>query len=312
MSAREIAPGVAQVSLGFVNAYLLGDAGGWVLVDSGVPGSSGVIRRAAAERFGDDAKPTAIILTHGHHDHVGGAQSLADGWEVPIYAHPMELPYLTGVSPYPPLDPTVGGGLGQLARAFSAGPFDLDDRIRPLPTNGEVPGLTGWRWLSTPGHSPGHISLFRASDRVLVAGDAVATVDMDSLVAIAKKTQRLSKPPAFGTCDWGMAQRSIRMLAELEPTVLACGHGDPMIGAAVAEAFGRFAETFRPPDHGRYAGRPAVTDENGIVSVPPPVADPLPKVALGIGLAALAGVALARRRRRAPVRPPLPPARRRD
>jgi glyoxylase-like metal-dependent hydrolase (beta-lactamase superfamily II) len=68
----------------------------WVLVDAGLPGSAGTIRRHAAEIFGSEARPAAIILTHGHFDHVGALLTLATEWDVPVYAHPLELPYLTG------------------------------------------------------------------------------------------------------------------------------------------------------------------------------------------------------------------------
>ncbi len=78
------------------------------LVDTGLRGSAGRIRRAAERLF--NPPPLAILLTHGHFDHVGGLPQLARDWGVPVYAHPLEMPYLTGVSPYPPPDPTVGGG----------------------------------------------------------------------------------------------------------------------------------------------------------------------------------------------------------
>src|SRR5919107_1012291 len=57
------------------------------------------------------ARPAAVVLTHGHFDHVGSLEALLEAWDVPIYAHPLERPYLTGVSPYPPPDPLVGGGM---------------------------------------------------------------------------------------------------------------------------------------------------------------------------------------------------------
>ncbi len=74
-----IAPGVACVPASFVNTYLIGEPGGpWALVDTGVPGFGWKIRAAAAERFGQDSRPAAIFLTHGHFDHSGNARALAD------------------------------------------------------------------------------------------------------------------------------------------------------------------------------------------------------------------------------------------
>ena len=94
---ESFAPGVARLGVVFVNVFAVGEPGGpWMLVDSGLAGSAGLIRRAVAERFG--TCPEAILLTHGHFDHIGSARDLADGWGVPIYAHPLETPYLTGRS----------------------------------------------------------------------------------------------------------------------------------------------------------------------------------------------------------------------
>ena len=56
---------------------------------------------------GAGAPPEAIVLTHGHFDHAGSALQLAEYWDVPIYAHRLEMPYLTGKADYPPPDPTI-------------------------------------------------------------------------------------------------------------------------------------------------------------------------------------------------------------
>ena len=83
--AGEFVPGVARVEIAFVNAYLVGAPGGpWALVDTGLPLlSAAVIRWAVAERYGDGARPEAIVLTHGHFDPAGAALDLARGWTCP-------------------------------------------------------------------------------------------------------------------------------------------------------------------------------------------------------------------------------------
>src|SRR3712207_6371874 len=96
---HRVADGVTGLQIVMVNVFFVGEPGGpWVLVDAGLPFSAGRIRRAAAAIYGEGAKPEAIILTHGHFDHVGALQVLAELWDVPVYAHRLELPYLDGRS----------------------------------------------------------------------------------------------------------------------------------------------------------------------------------------------------------------------
>jgi Metallo-beta-lactamase superfamily len=149
----DVTQGVAQLALGIVNAYLIGEAGGpWVLVDAGTPGNAEKIRAAAQERFGQGVRPEAIVLTHGHADHSGSAAELSDSWDVPVYAHRLELPFLTGLSAYPPPDPTVRGPFALLGRFISRETIYLGkERARELPAGREVPGVPNWRWIYTPG-----------------------------------------------------------------------------------------------------------------------------------------------------------------
>src|SRR5687767_12655631 len=103
-----VAPGVWGRKDAFVNYYMIKDeiSGAWALVDAGLKWSAGTIRNMAREIFGNTSRPAAIILTHGHFDHTGALITLAKEWDVPVYAHLLELPYLTGKSSYPPPDPT--------------------------------------------------------------------------------------------------------------------------------------------------------------------------------------------------------------
>src|SRR4051812_5027060 len=94
--------GVACMRCGIVNVIALGERSRWVLVDAALPGYARTIRSAAESRFGPGARPAAILLTHGHFDHVGSLDDLLRDWDVPVFAHRLEMPYLTGRSPYPP------------------------------------------------------------------------------------------------------------------------------------------------------------------------------------------------------------------
>ena len=159
----EVAPGVWGMKDIFVNFYMIRDQSSedWVMIDAGLKTSGSKILKMASELFGE-RKPKAIILTHGHFDHTGSVESLARDWKVPVYAHYLEFPYLSGVSAYPPPDPSVGGGLmSTMSRFYRNAPIDISSLLSALPETNEVPFLPEWKYIHTPGHSPGHISLFR-------------------------------------------------------------------------------------------------------------------------------------------------------
>ena len=143
--------------------YFVGNPGEkWALVDAGTPHSAKKILNAAEYRYGYGAKPEAILLTHGHFDHCGSARELAEHWNVPIYIHPLDLPFVTGARPI--RRPTRRWeARWPLCPLFPPMALNLGDAVQPLPDNGEVPGLPEWTWLHTPGHSPGHVSYWRDS-----------------------------------------------------------------------------------------------------------------------------------------------------
>jgi len=220
---HEIAHGVAIVPGIISNAYLVGNRDSWVLVDAGTPGRDSKIVRAAAARFGAGARPRAIFLTHGHFDHAGSAPELAGRWSVPVFAHARELPFLTDQAHYPPLDTSGPGFFSKLARFFPSKTVDLGERVREFDG-----GIEGWETVETPGHTPGHVSFFRPSDGLLLAGDALTTMDLDSMWGTLLKGRKLCGPPAPATMDWDKARESMRMLMDLRPRLIAAGHGRPI------------------------------------------------------------------------------------
>lgn len=246
---RELVPDVAYKQLMIANVMFVGAAGcgdgNWVLVDTGVLGSARAIRSAAKARFGGNGVPAAIVLTHGHFDHVGVVETLAEEWDVLVFAHPAEHPYLDGSTSYPKPDPSVGGGLiATLSPLFPRSPVDLRGRLQTLPEDHSVPHMPGWVWTHTPGHAPGHVSLWRERDRVLIAGDAFVTTRHESVYAAVTQAAEMHGPPAYFTPDWVSARQSVRSLAKLEPEIVVTGHGAAMAGPVMRSALHKLADRF--------------------------------------------------------------------
>lgn len=303
----DVAPGLHGLRDVFVNLYYaaattpglgegLPSAGApWVLIDAGLPGSAARIKAHAEELFGPNNPPQVILLTHGHFDHVGGLHGLLEAYPgVFAYAHPLELPYLTGQSAYPPPDPTVGGGLmAYLSFSYPKHAYDFGGRVQALPADGSVPGLPGWRWHHTPGHTFGHVSFFREADKVLVAGDAFTTVMGESAWATYTQDQIVHGPPAYFTPDWDAARASVQALAALRPDVAATGHGIAMHGEELRQQLAELAADFDAvarPRLGRYAKVPATADASGVRSIPPPLVSPVVK---SLAVAGTLGVVIA-------------------
>lgn len=270
-----VAPQVFGMKDTFVNIYMIANKKApeeWVLIDAGLKWSCKKIKKMASLIFGKDSKPQCIILTHGHFDHVGSVQTLAEEWDVPVFAHFLERPYLTGRSSYPPPDPTVGGGMmASLSFMYPKKPIDITSRFNLLPENGLVPNLPDWRYIHTPGHAPGHISLFRDEDKVLIAGDALVTTNQESVLSVMTQKRELNGPPKYFTTDWEAAFRSAKLLADLEPSIIASGHGKPMSGPSLQDDLQELIEKFdtkAKPAKGRYVNEAALSNEEGVVYVP--------------------------------------------
>ncbi|MFY4776710.1 MBL fold metallo-hydrolase [Metabacillus sp. RGM 3146] len=226
----------------------------WVLVDAGVGDASSAILRTARKWF--NTKPKAILLTHGHFDHIGALKKLVEIWDVPVYSHPLEMPYLTGRKNYSPPDPSVGKGLmSLLSPLYPRKSIDLGNKGKPLPEDGSVPFLEDFQWIHTPGHTHGHVSFYRKTDKVLIAGDAFTTVKQESFFAVASQATKVHGPPAYFTTDWIQAENSVRKLCALEPETVITGHGKPMYGEKLQSELEEMKTHFRTevvPKHGKY------------------------------------------------------------
>lgn len=257
----EVLPDLYCHTVQIVNICLVGNSRseGFVLVDAGMPHSADEIISTTEERFGENSRPEAIILTHGHFDHVGAIIELVEHWQVPVYAHELEMPFLTGQKAYPEPDPTVEGGMvSKMSPIFPNEPIDLGNHIETLPSDGSVPHMPEFKWIHTPGHAPGHVSLFREKDRALIAGDAFVTVKQEYLYKVLTQEQEISGPPRYLTTDWKAAKESVKKLAALNPSVAVTGHGFSMFGEELSESLEKLIlhfDSIAVPDYGKYVDK---------------------------------------------------------
>jgi len=209
---REVADDVFHLSLSprnSVNAYLIGDT----LVDAGFSWQAGRVLSQVRGRV-----VSQHVLTHAHVDHAGGSRKVVDALRVPVRAGADDLPALHDGASQLAL-PGVLGPLGRRYAKFPAVPEGAELRV------GEVVG-PDFVVLSTPGHSPGHVSLWRERDGVLICGDVVNSMDLKTTIP------GLREPPTAFTPDPVCNRESIRALADLSPRLVLVGHGPPVTNAA--------------------------------------------------------------------------------
>lgn len=257
----EIAPGVHWYSAGAVagNIYFVQSASSWVLIDTATAGQGRRIQEAAEMLFGVGARPAAILLTHVHPDHSGSALELARAWECTVYLRPDEMELaiarnLATVACYAnPLDRWI---ILPLLRLFPRRWIEammeresLGEVVRAFEPETAPSGLPEWTSITTPGHSPGHTAFLRRSDCVLIAGDALLTVDASSLGGVLSWILRPNKPqvcePPWYT-NWSHNQVRVAAceVVRLQPQVLATGHGCPLSGDACAAALRAYARKY--------------------------------------------------------------------
>jgi glyoxylase-like metal-dependent hydrolase (beta-lactamase superfamily II) len=207
---KQLADGVWHLNTFFfpngVNAYLVGD----VLVDAGTRRSGkGILRDLEGHTV------TAHALTHAHADHQGASHEVCTKLGIPYWVPENDVA--------PAEDPSLIGErqpdhfIAQFFVKVFAGPGHPVDRHLH-----EGDEIAGFQVLDTPGHSAGHISLWRESDRTLILGDVLN--NMDILTGIPG----LREPKNFLTPDPARNRESIKRLGPLEPNLVLFGHGAPL------------------------------------------------------------------------------------
>jgi glyoxylase-like metal-dependent hydrolase (beta-lactamase superfamily II) len=227
------------------NVYFVQSGETWVLVDTAFRGRADLIKSAAETLFGVGARPRAIVLTHAHPDHAGSASDLAHMWDVTVYVRAGELPL-----------PPSGRIIGALAGVQLPSGREW---LSPIDPKAGVPGLPDWQVIPTPGHTRGHLALFREADRALIPGDAVLTVNVNSLGDVLSPRHTLGGPPRIATWNWRAATESVSELARLEPSLLAPGHGRPMAGPMLAPALRALSKQLGNPASATVRAHPQAT-----------------------------------------------------
>ncbi len=209
---REIAPGVHYLEVGRgllrSNVYFVRSGTSWALIDAASAGCGRSIQEAAKSLFGQDSPPAAILLTHDHPDHAGSARELARLWDRPVWVHPDEMPMVLGGVPVfhtyaNPLDRWIIlpwlRVLGSERTESMLAQSSLKDVACAFDPRIRLPGLPEWEAVPTPGHTPGHVAFFRRSDRVLITGDALVTLDLNSWRGLLLNRQEVAGPPWYVT-----------------------------------------------------------------------------------------------------------------
>ena len=212
---RELAPNVWQLG-GFppnaINVYLLGD----VLIDAATRWSARRILRQLGDR-----KLSMLALTHVHPDHQGVAKMICERFQIPLACHAKDVRTMQGDRPMLPNNFVIR----EISFFWAGPPYPV---ARILHEGDEI---AGFRVVHAPGHTPGHIILFRDEDRVAMVGDVLNGMNM------ATSWPGLHEPPGFFTVDAAENRRSIRRLAELGPRLLCFGHGPPLYDMKIFDRF---------------------------------------------------------------------------
>lgn len=187
-----------------IHVWVVADREGITLVDAGMPMmTKGIMKFIEQLNAGPLQR---ILLTHGHSDHVGAVKGILKKYEVPVYAHQIEIPYMEGEVVYPKRKKLENNLPKTLTRSL------LEEDSKELK---KIGGLTPY---FTPGHSPGHVVYYHEQDQVLLAGDLFTS-----------KKGKLKQPMPTFTADMKQAIESANIISLLKPKQLEVCHGNTVL-----------------------------------------------------------------------------------
>ena len=225
---RDVAPGIHLVSEAYVNWYVVEDGGRLTLVDAGLPRSWGTVQQVLSELGRSPGDVEAIVLTHGHFDHVGFAERARREWGTHVWVHERDRPlsrhplhyeqerslarYLINPGGLLALGSMIAHGMPVTKGVAEVRGFRDEDVL-------DVPGRP--RPIFTPGHTHGHVALHFPETGTLISGDALVTLDPYT----GRRGPRLVARAATADVDEAMA--SLQRLAETHAQTVLPGHGEP-------------------------------------------------------------------------------------
>jgi glyoxylase-like metal-dependent hydrolase (beta-lactamase superfamily II) len=213
---EELAPAVFRLDghpRDALNVYVVGD----VLIDAGTSFARKRILRQLGGRT-----ITAHAITHAHPDHYGASHAICAALDLPLWCPEGDVEtVVTGRSPF------AGPATSAMAKLMARMPLPHPHPVARVLREGDEVG--GFTVLETPGHSPGHVSYWRESDRTLIVGDVLFGQTLLGRPG-------LTEPPAF-IGDRAQNRRAIHRLAALEPALALFGHGPPLRDPGRLQAF---------------------------------------------------------------------------
>lgn len=219
-----------------MNVYFLEDDDGVVQFDAGSKAMTKKAR-AAGEQLGGLKQ---IVLGHAHADHRG----TAPGLDAPIFCHPDEVADAesdAAIAPYMEIS-ELPVALARRVYPFLLRRWD-GGAVKVSGTVAEGDEVAGFEVIHFPGHAPGLIGLWRASDRVALVSDVIYLIDSTKLGKPLPPGEASVPHPAWAW-DHAKAKESVRKLAALEPSVVAAGHAEPLRGENLRETLERAAEKY--------------------------------------------------------------------
>jgi len=176
-----------------VHIWLIRNGEDVYIIDTGIECFSDDLMKAVLSI----GTPKAILLTHGHNDHIKGAAKLIEKFNIPIYAHQKELIYINGEAPYPKKNDLENTGVANVVEPLK------EQTLAHLPI----------QYYLTPGHSPGHVVYYHEKDQILLSGDLFITSQEDL------------HPPIRKFSDINENIDSGAIIDEIKPTLICSSHG---------------------------------------------------------------------------------------